>query len=172
MLKEALSSVDAQIVPALEVLVMDKGKDGWVKMNEGVRIAKGDCFIILSDDDKLDPEYIAKTTALMEKTGVDIVATPLENFGDETGVHGVGAFPFFTALCKKSIWEKVGGWDDVGAASDADFWFKCFDAGGHWEILGEPLFKYRKHGGQASNAITQEEWDYTNNLVKERHGHN
>jgi len=172
MLAEAIESVEKQTVKPIEILIESIGKNGWEKMNVGVGKSKGDCFIILSDDDKLDPTYIEKTVALMTKTSADIIATPLECFGDEIGVHGVGQFPFFTALCRKSIWTKAGGWDDIGPSSDADFWYKCFELGGRMEILGEPLFKYRKHAGQESKKITDQEWADTNKLVYERHGRN
>ena len=156
-LLEAVKSCQDQTVLPLEILInFEKGNVAEI-LNKMISQSKGDAFVLLPDDDLLKPQYIEKTSLVMEKESTDIVATALENFGLEQGVHIPGAFPFGTALFRKSIWEKVGGYDPlIGPASDADFGLMCQEAGAKRITLEEPLFNFRLHN---SNWSKTADWE-------------
>lgn len=150
-LREAHDSVRFQTRLADQIIITDENKEGyepWNKMNNAIRRSIGDAFIILGDDDKLEPDFIQKTVDRMLRYNADIVGTQLMVFGDvrEEARHGFQKNPFITALCKKSMWEKVGGYDEeIGAMADADFWWMCREAGATIEKEPDTFFWYRVH---------------------------
>ena len=167
MLKEALDSVYNQTVLPYEIILFKGGKNNKGKINNKIAGSKCDAFIQFCDDDKLDPTYIEKTTKKMEETKADIVGTWLENFGDETGIHGFNKMPFGTSLIKKSIWKKVGGYDeDLGVGDDSDFYTMCINNGAKIESIPEPLLKYRQH---KSNWSKSGDWKESNKKRQEKY---
>lgn len=167
MLKEALASICDQTVQPYEVIILGGDEGVSKKLNKSIAKSEGDVFIGFCDDDKLDPVYIEKTVQKIEETGADIVGTFLENFGDETGIHGFNDIPFGTSLIKKSIWEKVGGYDEkIGVGGDTDFYIMCINAGAKIEKIIEPLLKYRIH---ANNWSKSGNWEESNKFRKEKY---
>jgi len=64
-----------------------------------------------------------------------------------------GTLHCVTALTPKSVWEKVGGYDEtLPAWEDWDFQIKCADIGICSRRLASPLWVYRKHTGQRREA--------------------
>lgn len=171
MLQETIDSVKAQTIPVLEhIIVTDTGQGQVKTINEGISKSKGECFVFLSDDDKLDPQFIEKTLAEMDKSGSYIVGTFLENFGDQNGIHGPRDFPFGTSLCLTSLWYETGGFDEKsGPACDADFWLTCIRNGAKWSVVPEPLFKSRVHDKQYSRIA---DWGGPRIHMKQKHGNN
>ncbi len=104
------------------------------RLNSAIDNTECDAFILLCDDDMLRPEYIERTTRVMESTGADIVYT---EFNNEP----------VTSLVRKSIWKKAGGYCDIGFF-DWDFYWSCREAGGVSTPLREHLFIYRQHPAQ------------------------
>lgn len=146
-LDEAMQSVYAQTMKPRTIVTgnvapSQPGDYTFVHSDEGLivklntTIAANDCdaFILLSDDDTLLPEYVEKTSAMMETTGADIVYT---EFNNEP----------VTALIRKSIWEKVGGFAEMGFF-DWDFYWSCREAGALSIPIREHLFVYRQHEAQ------------------------
>jgi len=167
-LKEAVESVHAQSVPALEIIIADdltlSDSDRW---NNAIKKSKGEAFIILPNDDKIHPDFIRLTSEKMEKENLHIVATFLENFGNNTGVHGPGQFPFFCSLISREIYDRVGPMDlEVGPMSDVEFWWRCFEAGARWGTLSEPLFLHRVHPAQHSSNC---DWQDSRRRVMAKH---
>lgn len=155
-LHEALDSVLNQTRKPKEVIILFEGENLSAKLNQMVRMTSADAYTVLSDDDLLDPLYLEKTLDQMERTSADVVYTAMEQFGNEKGIHqgedwNASLFPthvvaFFTALCKKSAWEKSGGYDErVTLFEDWDFWWSCSQAGCKGIKIPEPLFKYRTY---------------------------
>lgn len=169
MLKEALESIASQTRKFDEIIEISKPKDTWEKINISVGASDCDAFVVLSDDDKLATTFLEETSEMMEKNGLDIVSTFLQNFGDDNTIHGPWDHPFMTTLTRRSIWKKVGGYDSsIGIAADADFWFRCQKAGAKRENLGKPLFLYRKHKNQWSNDKNAK-WEDSKNKIIQRH---
>lgn len=153
-INETLQSVFSQTVPAHEVLYVQDSGVAAQKINRLASIATGDAVLVLSDDDNLHPEFIEKTARLMEQ-GYDIVYTDLQRFGMENDVligadyteenFKVSTVPWMTSLIRKSVFDRVGGWDPAQAYQDYDFYYRCFKAGAKGVCLHEPLFQYRVH---------------------------
>lgn len=167
MIFESVNSVLRQTVKTNMVVYYGQDHGGpFYDLNRIVSTIDTDTFIILADDDKIDPTFVEKTQNMMINCSADIVSTLLENFGSETGIHSHDRYPWATSLCKTIWFNKVGGWKiDVGVAADMDFWMECLKLGAKWVKVPEPLFKYRKHPGQLSNRC---DWNFTNKIMNER----
>lgn len=169
MMKEALASVEAQTVKVNEVIIMpdDKRDTVWLRINEAAKKSKADAFFVLCDDDMIRPTFVEETSRLMEEKNADLVSVAMENFGSCTGVHQCGPTPFMTALIRKSIWEKAGGYDQAaGLPGDYDFYLMCLEKGAKWEKIAEPLFLFRQHQIKWSN---EDDWEAGFAYVKKKH---
>jgi hypothetical protein len=165
LLKEAVASVlDGSVMPDEFRIMRDGGS--WAgselhshpaaRINEAIWWSQCPAIVVLGDDDKLDPTFLAKTLREMEEQKVDIVYTDMQRFGLINDVVEAtdwtqarieqNPVPFYTSLFRKSIWEKVGGFHEV-TFYDWDFWWRCFDAGATAYHIHEPLFHYRIHEG-------------------------
>jgi glycosyltransferase involved in cell wall biosynthesis len=155
-LDEALESVAGQTRPADELVIVHTNGDLVNYLNVSIERSDCDAFVILADDDKLDPMFLEKTVREMEKRDVDIVYTDCHIFGDRNQLGGAlgkwtqenidrDTVPLCTSLCRKSAWDKAGRYVSV-PYYDWDFWWRCFYSGAtaHW--LKEPLFWWRDHG--------------------------
>lgn len=170
MIKEAILSVENQTIKPFEFSVVE-GED-MEKLNKAIKNSKSDAFIVLSDDDKLEPNFIEETVNKSIKDDVHIVSTAISCFGEmatgsDVGVHLPERFPFFTSLCKKDIWDKVGGFDmSIGPMLDIEFWYRCIKAGGRWAITDKTFYHYRKHKGQGSVTV---DWEESRNNMLKKH---
>jgi Glycosyl transferase family 2 len=152
------------------------------RLNRAVGFSRCDRFLILSDDDKLDPEYIAKTSALMESTGADIVTTSIRWFGEDhaspatimdlamrRNVFQVMGEPHISSLVRRASWERAGKYQ-AASYFDQDLWLRMKAAGcGKVEWVQEPLLWYRVHEGQDSQTVTAGEHERIQRETRERH---
>ena len=131
---------------------------GYFKLNEAVRQTDCDSFIPLCDDDLLDERFIEETLKVMEEQNADCVYTKMKTFGEEVGEHFPNhEFPFITALFRKSIWEKLGGYrTDAGMYADSLFGRQVFKQG-KVIFVEKPLFIYRVHKDQETQNVTKEQ---------------
>jgi glycosyltransferase involved in cell wall biosynthesis len=128
------------------------------RLNSAIENSDCDAFIILCDDDMLEPEYIEKTVTLMEATNADIVYT---EFNNEP----------VTSLIRKSIWKRVGGFCPIGFF-DWDFYLSCHENGAKSIPLREHLFTYRQHEEQMAShgaAKADGRWEQWNAAIRAKH---
>ena len=106
-LKDAVESVKNQTFKDFEIIVVDDGSpDNTSEVanklgvrcirqvnrglsaarNTGIRAAKGQYILPLDADDKIDPEFLAKTLPYIKN--YDIVSTWLRTFGNENRTWG------------------------------------------------------------------------------------
>jgi Glycosyl transferase family 2 len=149
-LDEALASLATQTRQADEIVVVGNvmspnphsvayiasDESFATRMNSIIEASECDAFILLSDDDLLLPTYIERTAAKMEETNADVVYTEF------------GMIPV-TALIRKSIWAKVGGYCDIGFF-DWDLNWSMLEAGAKAVPVREHLFFYRQHPAQVA----------------------
>lgn len=177
-LKDAINSVKCQTFKAWEIIVVNDGspdnttetanllgvrciekKNGGLSSarNAGIKAARGEFILPLDADDKIHPEFLEKTMAMMDNC--DIASTWLKTFGDRSNTWGSEFLHPGTSeirsknlinccsLFRKSMWQKIGGYDEKmkDGYEDWDFWLSACEHGYKIQILPEYLFYYRKH---------------------------
>jgi len=114
-------------------------------------------YVILLDADDTFANTFAEKAVRMFRNDVKIGAvTPyFKKFGSDQGIvktRGGELKDFLTAnrscgngMIKKSVWDKVGGYDEKmkKGFEDWEFWIRILSHGYSIEILEEPLFNYR-----------------------------
>lgn len=169
-LKEAKDSIDEQTFRDFE-LIEQIGPD-LEKLNTAVKRSKGEYIIFLSDDDKFPPYFLQNCVNAIEKeNNIDIVAPGLESFGDvpanSEGKHLPGLYPFYSSMFKRTIYDKVGGFDpDMVQAIDVDFWYRCINAGARWVVCSDTYYLYRNHGSQDSVTCN---WEIVRDRLFKKH---
>jgi glycosyltransferase involved in cell wall biosynthesis/tetratricopeptide (TPR) repeat protein len=186
-LRSAVESVVAQAYRSWEIVIVDDGStdesrtvareliaenpDRSIRLveqpnsghpararNRGIGVARGEYILPLDADDRIAPDYLGKTVAVLDAhPEIGVAYTHIRHFGDRDDVYPSGAFDTnvlagdnvlpYCALFRKRLWEKVGGYrSDVGY-EDWHFWLDASLKGWKGQLVPEPLFLYRKHGG-------------------------
>ena len=175
-LSEALESLSRQTRRADEIIVAIGQTPLHERLNDAIDASDCDAFIVLCDDDLLEPTYIEKTVARMVETGADVVYTDLRHFGTRDAVWiapppdappDPNPLPV-TSLCRKSVWAMVGGYR-LGPYFDWAFWWSAINVGATRAKVAEPLFLYRNHLGQASLTLEQESINECEAIIRQRH---
>jgi glycosyltransferase involved in cell wall biosynthesis len=188
-LDEAVESVLAQTCQDFEILVVDDGstdtetqsvlahfdrpKTRVLQMAHGgiaaarnfaVANSTGDYVCIFDADDRLEPEFLAKTTAILDRDpSVAFVSTWLRTFGDETWEWKPERCDLPTLLwedtaltaspVRRDAVLAVGGFDTAmpeQGDDDWDFWLTLVARGYRGVIVPEVLFNYRRRPGSIS----------------------
>lgn len=166
-LKETLLSVEEQTQQPKDVVVT-RGGDVHDRLFKAVNNATTKYVLFLSDDDKLPPNFLESVYNFAEKHDVPIVATFLQNFGDNVGKHGPGLHPFFSSLISRKMFLDVGGFDKTMLQmADVDFWVRCFKKGYTWQVCPDTFYYYRKHDNQDSGTAN---WDLAREQYLKKHG--
>ena len=187
-LSEAVDSVVAQTYDDWECLIVDDGSpdetaevagqliarypDRRIRLirkanagladarNAGIREAAGRYILPLDADDRLDPEYLAKTIPVLDaKPDIAIVYVDEQNFGETTHIHRKGISNLgnlisgnvhdYCSLYRRAVWEQVGGYSPAMylGAEDWCFWIAASKRGLRSYHVEEPLFLYRNRSG-------------------------
>lgn len=171
-LAEAVASVKAQTMPAHEILVVDYTDDSYGnqarRINEGVKKSTGDAYVFMGDDDQLMPTFIERMSAELESNPyLDIVTSGFQNFGDNEEINYPERFPLCSTVVRRSIYDKTQGYDErIPIGIDSDFYFQCFEAGAHWKIIPDVLFRSRVHKDQYSHTG---DWTNYKPLIHEKY---
>jgi len=189
-LDEAVQSVQAQTFQDFEILIIDDGStepatralldryqapktevirvernQGLARTrNLGISRARGTHLCALDADDRLAPEYFAKTVAAFEKDpGLTFVSSWLHTFGDESWLWKQERCDLAMLLAEDTVHtaalvrldavRNVGGYDDAMGEmgyEDWDLWLSLVERGYRGTILQEVLFHYRRRAGSMS----------------------
>ena len=126
-------------------------------LNHGITITRGRYVCCFAADDKLEPTYFEKCLCLLESNpGVDFAYSLARTFGYVNQIWLTEPFDLrvllgynhilATAVFKKVMWEKIGGFDEeLEAYEDWDFWIRAGKAGFRGRLIHEILFNYRRH---------------------------
>ncbi len=167
LLEEAIKSIDEQIESPKKVVIAQGDNNQYDRINKAVYEADTKYILLFSDDDKLPSNFLQEVYKFAEKNDVPIVATFLENFGDDTGIHGPGQHPFFSSLFTKKMFVDVGGFDKkMLKMADVDFWVRCFNKGYTWQVCPTTFYYYRKHPKQDS----KQDWKIDRIKYLKKHG--
>src|SRR5271166_3697173 len=151
MLIEAMASVKNQTrVP--DQIIVSAGDDPLaIRLNMVLEKSECDAYVMLGDDDLLEPRFIELTAQRMEESNVDIVHTKYTHFGNESCVTGSANHISVTSLCRKSSWVAANGYKNV-PCFDYEFWLSCLETGAKTSFIDEPLWRYRIHGNQTGSS--------------------
>jgi glycosyltransferase involved in cell wall biosynthesis len=144
-------------------------------INEGIREARGRFVAILNSDDLYHSERLRDCLAVLEeRPDVTAVATGISfvdehdktirypwyeethAFYEQIGDLGLalvnGNFLMTTSnlVARRTVFDEIGGFDDLRYAHDLDFFLRLVADGKRLVVLPEPLLTYRVHG---SNTI-------------------
>jgi glycosyltransferase involved in cell wall biosynthesis len=122
--------------------------------NLGIAHARTEYVLCLDADDVLLPGFLSRTVPVLEqRPEVGIVTTWVELFGDAAGIWETTDYEPTTllwqnclasaSLFRKSCWREVGGYADLAAGQDWDFWLSIVERGWKWTVVEEPLYSYR-----------------------------
>lgn len=180
---EAVESVMRQRRPATELVVVDDGStDLYTRRqlasmrypsttvvrtanrglaaarNHGIRLTSAPYLVTLDADDRLHPEYLARTAERLDRDpGIGFVSTAIRGFGDAsytwtpppcTTLNAlIRGTPHPASLFRRDVWRAVGGFDESPAllkgCEDLDFWLSALERGFRGEVIDEPLLEYR-----------------------------
>jgi glycosyltransferase involved in cell wall biosynthesis len=134
--------------------------------NAGMAAASGRYLLPLDADDRLHPEFLAETVAVLDADqGVAIAYTDFRFF---EGADDVRIRPEYdvdrlcefnllasTALFRREAWSATGGYDPrLAGLEDWDFWLACAERGFFGRRVPRILFEYRRHPGSRNDAAT------------------
>lgn len=180
--EEALASVLRQTLPAAEVVIVDDGStDVYTRerldalnragtrvvstpnrgvgaaRNHGIRLTSAEYLVVLDADDRLLPEYLARTAARLDaEPDLGFVTTAIQAFGD-AGYTWTPPAPAIAnalvrgsahpaSLFRRQVWSAIGGFDEssqLQGCEDLDFWLCAMERGVRGGVIDEPLLEYR-----------------------------
>ncbi len=108
--------------------------------NAGIAAAQGELILPLDADDLIAPTFLAKAAAFFHNDNIErVVACQFEHFGAASGIDrpsrpDIEVLVHFnrivaSSLYRKSLWQKLGGYDErmkLGL-EDWDFWLRAAD---------------------------------------------
>jgi len=204
-LRESVKSAQRQSHRPIEIIVVDDGStlsedlrlfENWphpgVRLhrqenrglsgarNAGAAVSQGDFLVFLDADDRLRPQFIERTLALMQSD---------ERLGwVGCGVHNFGAMnrdflrpidpqellfanPYVaTCLLRRTAYEQADGFKHLGAGyEDWDFWLTLRELGWRDAMVQEVLFEYRRHFRSSMLDDAKEENDRLCAMIVRRH---
>lgn len=180
-IQEAIDSVLSQTYMNIELIIVDDGSDDGNTVdvingikhekvriyhtehlrpagarNYGIGKASGKYILPVDSDDKIDPAYVEKAVAILEKNhDIGVVYCYADLFGEQSGRWDLPDYSFekmlldnivfVTAMFYREDWEKVGGFSTTMDAGmeDYDFWLSILGLGKSIYQIPEVLFHYR-----------------------------
>ncbi|WP_055562272.1 glycosyltransferase family 2 protein [Hymenobacter sp. AT01-02] len=154
--------------------------------NAGISSARGEYIIPLDSDNKLHTNYLTKALKILDDSPeVGVVYGKPFFFGEETGLKEVGGYNFSKiiqcnyidacAVFRKSVWEKVGGYDgDLPAMGNEDweFWIHCHLLDIKFIYLNDICFYYRVLSDSMSATTTRPGFEKNKAYIYTKHSIN
>ncbi len=136
--------------------------------NNGIQLAKGKYILPLDSDNKVLKPYLNEAIDILEQNElVDIVYGNAIYFGEKTGQWIVGEYNLLKlipdnfidacAVYRKSVWEKLGGYDEnmpIMGVEDWDFWLNASFIGFRFYYLNDNCFNYRVLNNSMIHSIS------------------
>ena len=159
--QEVLSQIDH---PKIRV-IRQEHQGAPVARNRAIQEAQGEFIVPLDADDTIAPSYLEKCcSAIAQFPKVGFVYTQRVHFGEESMTVGreydfdrllIENYINTNALCRKSDWEKVGGYrEDLSCFQDWEFWINFGKHGIFGKLIPEPLYFYRRNPASISAVVS------------------
>jgi glycosyltransferase involved in cell wall biosynthesis len=138
--------------------------------NFGIERASGDYIVCLNADGTLLPTMVEELTAHLDQSprvGIvspvvyDVLPRP-SSCGDECrGSDGIGRPSYLLwqnrlaseSLFRKQCWRDAGGYRDLPAYEDWEFWISIVEKGWEWIQLQKPLVRPRVRNGSRAECV-------------------
>lgn len=160
-------------------LIQNQVNQGSAKTyNIGVEQARGVYCCCLDADDVLEPTYVAKVLACFgseEKIG--FATSWIQLFGESDLIQKTPRYDvpallirnlFSSAsLFSKQAWKTVYGFDPaMKTYRDWDFWISLVAKGYRWEVVPEPLIRYRDRPYSASKLTVEKNMFFVKKILQ------
>jgi glycosyltransferase involved in cell wall biosynthesis len=135
--------------------------------NRGIRETRGRYVCCLDADDRLTPTFFEKAVVILDaQPAVGFVSGYIQMFGERDNLirpercelpdmlvlnRGI-----CSAMFRRDLWSKVGGYCETFSASgveDWDLWVSMLELGYRAEVLQEVILEYRRRGDQMSEQM-------------------
>jgi glycosyltransferase involved in cell wall biosynthesis len=151
--------------------------------NNAIKVATGKYILPLDCDNKIKPEYITQAVSILDADDkTDVVYADAEYFGDKHGIWEAGEFNLqklmienyidACAVYRKSIWEKVGGYDEkmpVMGYEDWDFWLRVAFNNGGFKYIHKSLFDYRYSNASMIRTVKPADYFRIMDYMEQKH---
>jgi len=159
------------------VFVFHQSNMGLAKArNVGIKQSKGKYIIPLDADNKLRPEFIKETIAILDSNHqIDVVFGDAQLFGNKDSVWKGKTFDIsemvlnnYIDACagfRKSTWEELGGYDEnmpVMGFEDWDLWLRMAVRGYLFQYVEAVFFDYRVR----DNSLLSVAWKVRPQLIQ------
>ena len=146
-----------EVAEAGDCVVAQPNRGLGAARNAGIRLANGDFILPLDSDNRVRDAYLNEAASLLkDNPSLDVIYADAEYFGDSSGRWQIPEFDLLSlirmnfidacAVYRKSLWEKVGGYDEHMPSmgwEDWDFWLRVAAHGGTFFHLPKIGFDYR-----------------------------
>lgn len=139
--------------------------------NIGIENSSAPYILTLDADDKISEDYISKSLKLLQHdSNIPFTFTLVQLFGTQNKVWRTMPYDLFyikfrnvvpaTILMRKTVWEKVGGYDESlrDGYEDWEFVIRMAKYGFIGKHIKEPLFLYRKHNFSMLSYSKKKHW--------------
>jgi len=152
----------AQIERAGQRVLRQANGGASAARNAGIAATSGQHVLCLDADDVLLPSFLERAVERMDASpSAGIVAGYVEAFGESKGIwrpreHSLQAMLTqncvpSASLFRRCCWAEVGGYADIVAGQDWDFFLAIVVRGWRWEVVPEVLYRYRRRSGSLSD---------------------
>lgn len=150
--------------------------------NTGFREARGRLVLPLDCDDWIEPRFLEKAVAALPADAADnsFVFSYLALEGDATDTL-IKNFNFFEQLCanqlpycllmSKTLWARVGGYDETmrQGYEDWEFNIRLAVGGAMAVVVPEPLFHYRVSASGMLQSVSRQRHGHLWRLIQHKH---
>jgi glycosyltransferase involved in cell wall biosynthesis len=191
----AIESALKQTYPRIEIIVVNDGSTDNTRevakqypvryyyqknqgrataVNNGVKRSLGEFFLCLDADDKLAPNYVAKTIEqIMKNHKIGFVCTGCKVWDEETGIEDIwiphkvfskyGLFAGWEgvlgpSLIRREAFDSLDYGFDVNMPfhTDLELCFRLLLKGWKMSIVQDPIYWYRRHRGSINSELRRD----------------
>jgi glycosyltransferase involved in cell wall biosynthesis len=161
--------------PRIKIFRHEENRGNAAARNTAALHSTGELLLPLDSDDLLAPNYITATLKMMLENEVSAVHTDVQIFGMHSYVYKPSAnlgdiisghYPHNTFLMKREVYDAVGGYKNIRAIVDTEFWISILEIGTKFAYLPEPLYFYRRHSDSWSQNCKSLEVEFLKVLLQ------
>jgi len=174
---EARKQNELNLIGAVHVIGLGSNIGIQRAVNFAVRLYcdDADVVVVLGADDTLHPDFLTETMPVLEDLDVAVVSTDMQYFGTDNRLcrtrhvspteNNIPA----TSLIRKSVWDRMGGYDPGMGYEDWDLWLRIAEDDWKFAIVRGALFNHRTGVNPRSTVHTQNRAKYDKQIL-DRHG--